>query len=146
MSKPRAGNIDIFCSKFSQSNTKGLLKPRVPVSKSVILSTGQGHGQAKKGHKGQRKVTRIKKIVFRSCGTRYIVIFTRRNQKSKPYCNLTPCKSTIKEDQVNPGSHEVKFSNSYFRKLLFIPSRPHAKQLSPVCLELVRRLPPWVGT
>ena len=39
--------------------------------------------------------------------------FSRIIQKSKPFCNLTPYKSTTK-GWVNPGSYKVKFSNSYF--------------------------------
>ena len=62
------------------------------------------------------KVTRIKKkYIFRACDTWFIVTFARRIQKSKPFCNLSPRKSTTKKGQVNPRPHKVKFSNWYFR-------------------------------
>ena len=43
-----------------------------------------------------------------------MVIFARMIQKLRPFCNLTPCKPSTEEGQVNPGSHKVKFLNRYF--------------------------------
>ena len=70
-----------------------------------------GQGQVKAGH-GRSPES---KILFRACGTWFIVTIPRRIQKSKPLCNLTLCKSTIEKGQVNPVTHKVKFSNWYFR-------------------------------
>ena len=60
-----------------------------------------------------RKVTKLKRN--RTCGTWFIVSFARRIQKSSPFCNLTPCKSTTWKGQVNLVSHRFKFSNWCFR-------------------------------
>ena len=51
--KPRAGNIDSFCSELSHSNLKGLLI--YPVRISDILSTGQGPGELTKAHQNKKK-------------------------------------------------------------------------------------------
>ena len=48
MMNPRAGDIENFCLKLSQSDLKGLMT--ILVSISVKLSTGQGKGQVTKGH------------------------------------------------------------------------------------------------
>ena len=98
-----------FARNSSKVTSKGYW--RHPVSVSVIVSKGQGQGQVTKGYERSRE----SKIHFRSCSTLFIFTFTRRTIKSKPFCNLTPCKSTTEKDQVNPGAHNVKFSNSYFR-------------------------------
>ena len=58
---------------------------RYPVSISAILSTGQGQGQFLKGHEGPSE----SKIFFRAWGKWFIVTFTRKIQKLKPFCNLT---------------------------------------------------------
>ena len=49
-----------------------------------------GQGRSRSGHEGSPKSN----ILFRACGTWFIVTFAHRIQKSKPFCNLTPCKST----------------------------------------------------
>ena len=54
MMKPRAGNIDSFCSELSHSNLKGLLI--YPVRISDILSTGQGPGELTKAHQNKKKI------------------------------------------------------------------------------------------
>ena len=59
-----------------------------------------------------RKVTKIKQN--RACYIWFIVTFSSRIQKSKPFCNLTPCKTTTEKGQVNLGSHKVKFLNWCF--------------------------------
>ena len=41
-------------------------------------------------------------------------IWWSRIQKSKPFYNLTPKKSTIEKGQVNPGSKKFKFLDWYF--------------------------------
>ena len=103
MTKPRAGNIDSFCLKLSQSNLKGLVK--IPCEHKCHTKYGSG---SRSGHERSPE----SKILFRTCGIWFIVTSAHRIQKSKPFCNLTPCKSTTEEDQVNPGSHKVKFSIS----------------------------------
>ena len=103
--KSRAGNIDSSYSKLSQSNAKGLLK--IPFEFKCHIKCGSG---SRPGHVRSPK----SKILFRACGTWFLVTFARRIQKSKPFCNLTPCKSTTKNGQVNPGSYNVSFSNAYF--------------------------------
>ena len=52
---------------------------------------------------------------FRACGTWFLVPFARKIQKSRPFCNLAPFKSTTEKGRVNPGSNKVKFSNCFFR-------------------------------
>ena len=52
MKSNRAGDINIFCSKLSQSNLKWLLN--IPYDISVTLSTGQGQGQVTKGRQNQK--------------------------------------------------------------------------------------------
>ena len=89
--KPRAGNIDSFCSELSHSNLKGLLI--YPVRISDILSTGQGPGELTKAHQNKKKI-------LRACGIRFGVTLARRIKKLKPFCNLTPCKSTTEKGQV----------------------------------------------
>ena len=111
--KPRAGNIDRFCSKLSQSDIKRLVKlpcehKCITTHNYVTLSTGQGQDQVTKGHQNKTKL-------FRAWGTCFIATFARIIKKSKPFCNPTPCKSVTENGQVNLGSHKVKLLNWYFR-------------------------------
>ena len=55
MTKPRAGNIDSFCSKLGQSNLKGLMK--IPCEHKSHTKHGSG---STSGYERSRKVTGIK--------------------------------------------------------------------------------------
>ena len=55
MTKPRAGNIDSFCSKLGQSNLKGLMK--IPCEHKSHTKHGPG---STSGYERSRKVTGIK--------------------------------------------------------------------------------------
>ena len=100
----RAGNIDSFCWNISQNSLKGLVK--IPCEHKCHSKYGSG---SRSGHE------RSPESFFRACSTWFMVFFERRIQNSKPFSNLTPCKSTTGKGQVNPGSKKVKFSNWYFR-------------------------------
>ena len=63
---PRACDIDSFCSKLSQSNFKGLLK--IPCECEHKCHTKYGSGS---GHESSPEST----ILFRACGTWFIVVF-----------------------------------------------------------------------
>ena len=81
------------------------------MSISVIISTGQGQGQVTKGHERSPNL----KILFWPCDTCFLGTFARRVEKSKPFCNLTPKKSTIEKGQVNPRVTQGQI----FNKLAF---------------------------
>ena len=103
--KPRTVNIDSFCSKLSQSNLKGLFK---------MLCEHKCHTKYGSGSRSGHERSPDSKMIFLACGTRFMVTFARRIQKSRPFCNLTPGKSATEKSQVNPGSFKVKFSNQHF--------------------------------
>ena len=106
---PRAGNIDSFCSKLFQSNVKGQVK--IPYEHKCHTNYGSG---SRSGYERSWKVTQIKNSFP---GMQYMIYshFARRIQNSRPFCNLTPRKSMTEKGQVSLGSHNVKFSNWYFR-------------------------------
>ena len=99
MMKPWSGNVDSFCSKFKQSDLKGL---EDTCEHNCHAKYGS---ESRSGHERSSK----SKVLFRACGTWFT--FAHRNQKSTPFCNLSPCK----KGQVNRGSHKVKFLNLYFQ-------------------------------
>ena len=82
------------------------------MSINVILSTGRGQGQVTNGHERSPKSKKN-----RTCLTWYMVYFARRIRKSKPLCNLTPCKPTTEKGQVNLGSHKFNFLIGVFEKI-----------------------------
>ena len=74
------------------------------------------------------------KNLFRICRTWFIVTFARRIQKSKPFCNLNPCKSTTERVRSTPG-YKVKFSNWYFSSLILGFHKCH---FSVRCLDMLK--------
>ena len=153
--KLKAGNIDSFCSKLSQSNLKGLLKmpceisdilsmvkvrsrmaniyspclaafstggsptcfglvrgPITPPDPAMVRTDWKDLNSNKK-NEWSRKAARTKNY-FKAFGTWFIITFSRRIEKSKPFYNLTPCKSSTEKGRVNPGSCKVKFSSWHF--------------------------------
>ena len=104
MMMSRAGNIDSFCLKLSQSNVKRLLK--IPCEHKCHTKYGSG---SKSGHDISPKSE-----FFGHAAHDLWSHFARKIKKSKPFGNLTPCKSTAKEGRFNPGSFKGKFSNLCF--------------------------------
>ena len=112
--KPGAGNIDRFCSKLSQSNLKWLVK--IPYEHKYHTKY---RSVSRSGHGGHERSPNSK-ILSRAGCLWFIFTFARIIQKSKPFCNLTPCKSTTEKGQVNLVSHKVKFSKWHLQMCAFL--------------------------
>ena len=135
MTKHIVGNVDSFCSKLDQISLKGLAK--IPCEHKCHIKYGS---VSRADHERSWKVTRIKNS-FSGMRHMFIVTFARRIQKSRPFCNLIPCKPTTEMS----GSHNVKFSICFFFRIKLYASEPVWSQdsksaifISVRCLEMLK--------